>query len=298
MEGRALIKEEQVNNMQVYTMVEFKDEVEYNKNLKQLICDIEIMYPTKRAPRIPVLPENFTYNMLPNYQSSDASEIYFGLHKTTVELYGYKRLMSPFIIIGDASKGKTNMVKILASQACNKGKVYLFDSKDMSLYFMKDSQKMNYIQDEDDVADFVDDMKELQYQNKLAYEEAVKEGKNITPKDFYETLEPSYIIIDDMDDFTVQYQNNLTEMTELIKNASETGTGVIITINSSKAKKFDEFSTWLKTSSNGLVLGSIGTFLNYPTVLTKDMPVTGEGLLLLNGVYTKLLLPKFESNNL
>ncbi len=298
MEGRALIKEEQVNNMQVYTMVEFKDEVEYNKNLKQLICDIEIMYPTKRAPRIPVLPENFTYNMLPNYQSSDASEIYFGLHKTTVELYGYKRLMSPFIIIGDASKGKTNMVKILASQACNKGKVYLFDSKDMSLYFMKDSQKMNYIQDEDDVADFVDDMKELQYQNKLAYEEAVKEGKNITPKDFYETLEPSYIIIDDMDDFTVKYQNNLTEMTELIKNASETGTGVIITINSSKAKKFDEFSTWSKSSSSGLVLGNIGTFLNYPTVLSKDMPVTGEGLLLLNGVYTKLLLPKFESNNL
>ena len=41
----------------------------------------------------------------------------------------------PFIIIGDAAKGKTNMIKVMISQMMQKGKVFLFDSKDMELYF-------------------------------------------------------------------------------------------------------------------------------------------------------------------
>lgn len=53
-EGRVLVKHSasSVNLMQVYTMVAFKNEVEYNTCLKELIERVCRMYPNKRAPRI------------------------------------------------------------------------------------------------------------------------------------------------------------------------------------------------------------------------------------------------------
>ena len=100
-EGRALVKTDQVSVMQIYTMVPFKNEMEYNRNLKELIQNIREMYPTKRAPRIPVLPEIFLYSMLPDFTFRSGCEIGIGLHKASVEMRGFSRFMSPFLIVGE-----------------------------------------------------------------------------------------------------------------------------------------------------------------------------------------------------
>ena len=113
-EGRALVKPEQVHVMQTYTMVSFCNAVEYNLRLKEEIEHIKTMYPTKRAPRIPVLPETFTYTQLPQFPGRKEGELALGLHKATVELRGYSRMQSPFLIIGEGGKGKTNMIRVLA----------------------------------------------------------------------------------------------------------------------------------------------------------------------------------------
>ena len=62
--GRALVKTVNVNIMQVYTMVKFENDMEYNRKVKELIQKVAARYPDRRAPRIPVLPEQFRYEML------------------------------------------------------------------------------------------------------------------------------------------------------------------------------------------------------------------------------------------
>ncbi len=294
MEGRCMVKMETVNMMQIYTMVPFKNEMEYNKNLKELIEKVKILYPGKKAPRIPVLPESFIYSMLPDFGGTGEFELALGLHKASVEMRGYNRAMSPFLIIGDAAKGKTNMLKVIAEQAREKGKVYLFDSADMELYFLKEKENIAYIEDEEDVEDFMEEIKTAGNQNRKQFEEAVKAGRNITPKAFYETIAPMYILIDDLDDFIAGHQKNLNEMTTILKLAVETGIGVIATVHSSKPKSFDELNKWFKTSSNGLVVGNQGLSNIYPLIATRDLPALGEGLLYTNSAYERLLLPLYE----
>ena len=293
-EGRVLVKMEKANLAQVYSMVPFKNEIEYNKNLKELISRIRELYPTMRAPRIPVLPEIFMFPMLSDFAPQNKYEINLGLHKASVELRGFVRSMSPFLIIGDSGKGKTNMIKVAAAQAARKGRVFLFDSKDMELYFLRDMENVLYIEGSDDLHDGLTEIREISSRNKTAFEEAVRSRKNLIPKTFYETREPAYIIIDDLDDMMAQYQTNLQELTQVFKLAVETGIGVIATIHSSKPRGIDELNKWFKTSANGLVIGNQGTTNIYPMVALREMPVMGEGLLYTNSSYERLLLPKFE----
>lgn len=294
LEGRALVKMDKANLLQIYSTVPFKNEIEYNKNLKELIDRIREMYPSMRAPRIPVLPEIFLFSMLADFEPQSKYEIHLGLEKSTVGLRGYQRSMSPFLIIGDAGKGKTNMAKVIAKQAGRKGRVFLFDSRDMELYFLKGKENIFYMDEFDDVEDALEEIQEISEGNKKAFEEAVRSGKNVTPKAFYETRKPAYIIIDDLDDFIAEYQTEIKNLTAILKTAAETGIGVIATVHSSKPKGFDELNKWFKTSSNGLVIGSQGTGTVYPLISPKDMPGVGEGMLYTNSTYERLLLPKYE----
>lgn len=293
-EGRALVKMETVNVMQVYTMVAFKNAMEYNQKIKILIEQIKEMYPNQRAPRIPVLPESFTLSMLNHYDVADKFEIAIGLKKAAVLLCGYNRAMSPFLIIGDSGKGKTNMAKVITSQAALQGKVFLFDSTDMELYSFKDKRNIMYIEDGDDMDDFYDDVRDISNKNKMAFEAAVRGGQNVIPKIFYESVKPTYIIIDDLDEFITAHQSELAELTKIMKAAVDTGIAVIATVHSTKPKGFDELTKWFKTSANGLVIGSQGASNIYPMIPNKELPALGEGLLYTGGVYTRLLLPKYE----
>lgn len=293
-EGRTLVKMDQVNVMQVYTMVPFKTAIEYNKNLKTLIGQIKEMYPNQKAPKIPVLPDTFTLSMLERYDAADSFEIAIGLQKSTVLMRGYSRAMSPFLIIGDSGKGKTNVAKVFAQQAARIGRVFLFDSPDMELYSFKNKQNIHYVEDGDDMEDFYDDVRKISNENKTAFEKTVRAGQNVIPKIFYESVESTYIIIDDLDEFIIVHQSELIELTKIMKAAVDTGIAVIATVNSTKPKGFDELTKWFKTSANGLVIGSQGINNIYPMIPTKELPILGEGLLYTGGVYTRLLLPKYE----
>lgn len=293
-EGRALVKMEQVNVMQTYTMVPFGNAVEYNQNLKILIEQIKEMYPTKKAPRIPVLPETFTATMISQYEAERKFEIYWGLHKASVMLRGYSRIMSPFLIIGDAAKGKTNVAKVAIAQACRNGQVYVFDSPDMELYSFKGKTNITYMDSEYDLEDFLEEIQEAADRNKAAFEAAVKAGQNMAPKAFYESVTPVYIIIDDLDEFIGKYSTQMRELTTVLKNAAETGIGIIATVHSAKAKGFDDLFKWFKTASNGLVIGNPGMLNIFPMIANKELPALGEGLLYNGSSYERLLIPKYD----
>ena len=185
------------------------------------------------------------------------------------------------------------MAKVITAQAMEKGRVFLFDSKDMEMYSFKGRQNISYVTAQDGIESFISEVTSIGGANREAFAETVKSGKSITPRAFYETVEPAYIIIDDLDDFTTQYQSALNDLAVVIKTAAESGIGVIATLHSSKAKGYDDLNKWFKTSSNGLVVGNMGTTNIYPAVSMREMPALGDGLLYTNSAYERLLLPRF-----
>ncbi len=291
-EGRCLVKMNRVNRMQVYTMTRFSNEIEYNAGILKLIGAVQEMYPVTRAPKIPVLPERFTSNMLKDYAGKQA-DIYLGLHKVLVEVRGFLRGMSPFLILGDAAKGKTNLLKVIISQAHKAGKVYVFDSADRELYYTSSLGGVEYVDAAEDMEDFIEDMKELYTKRKEAFSQELKSHAEILPKNFYSTLEPCHIVIDDADDFVENNVSYHKALAECFKELAEVGVSIIVTMHLSKGKNFDELSKWFKAASYGIVAGPQGMNSIFPMVPQREQAAFGEGMLYMNGVYEKVLLPMY-----
>ena len=294
LEGRVLVKHSSVNLMQVYTMVPFKNELDYNTGLKKLLDRIAEMFPTKRAPRIPVLPEKFLSSMLERYPDTGNCEIALGLHKETVEKAGIMRNAAPFVILGDAGKGKTNLLKVILQQILGKSRIFLFDSPSRELFYLKGKDNLAYIEGLEDAEEFAEEFMEVAADRKGAFHRALEENPRILPKDFYYTCEQVYIVIDDTDEFVETTKTMSKEMAECLKQAAETGCGIIVAMHSAKAKGFDEVNKFFKTATEGIVIGTMGSSGMFPAVSNRELPALGEGLFYHNGSYERLLLPKYD----
>lgn len=291
--GRALVKTVNVNIMQVYTMVKFENDIEYNRKVKELIQKIAVKYPDRRAPRIPVLPEQFRYEMLSEFaDGAEPFDLAVGLEVESVTKAGFTRTQSPFVIIGETGKGKTNMLKCLLNQISEQGKAYLFDSSAMSLYSYQDKEGIMYVQDEDEFEDFIDQIKQLCGERKLRCKQELERNSAMTPMTYYQTEEPVYIVIDDMDKFLASGSAFENELYGVMTDAAECGVGIIITVHSAKLKGFDVLSKWVKAASHGLVLSPQGTLNIFPVRVQREYPQMGRGLLFHNGEYVTVQLPE------
>lgn len=290
-EGRALVKMEHTNLMQIYVPVLFRNEMEYNQALKRLVDSIGHMYPTMRAPRIPVLPEQFCHTMIADYKP-DQADIQIGLHKASVELRGMNRWMSPFVILGETARGKTNLLRVMLEQMRD-DKVYLFDAKSRELYSYCQEKYITYPEDGSDVEDIMEELKELVTARKQQMQEELHRDSSMNPRDVYGRFDTVYIVIDDVDDYLEFTGSYSKEMLQLLKDCTEVGIGVIATMHSAKAKGLDETLKWFKSTSYGILLGNPGTTGVFPNVPSRELPVMGEGLLFVNGSCERLMLPQW-----
>ena len=290
-QGRALVKTTNVNIMQVYTMASFEDDIEYNKKIKELIEKIAAKYPGRKAPRIPILPEPFIYPMMSEYSSEMTTiDIAIGLEVENVTKVGLLREQTPFVIIGESGKGKTNAVKVMLNQI--KDKVYVFDSSSLALFSYKEKENVRYILNENDIDVFVQEISALCQQRKEAFKAAMEKDLTISAAQFYKYEEAIYIIIDDIDYFLATNNKNEKVLAEVIMEAAACGIGVIVTVHAAKLKGYDALSKWIKTAVYGLVLSSQGIVNIFPVRTQREYPVMGQGLLFNNGTYKKVLIPE------
>lgn len=297
-EGRVLVKHENAANlMQVYVMTSFQNEVDYNAGIRELIGQIRQMYPTMRAPRIPMLPETFVSTMLAEYVRQKTDRILLGLHKETVEIRGFDRNCAPFIILGDSGRGKTNLLKVILEQIIGEGQIYLFDSSGKELFYQKSAKGVFYVETKEDAEEFIEMYKELSETRRSMFHKALEENPRISPKEFYAALEPVYIVIDDTDEFAENFKTLGKEMAECLRLAADTGCSIIASIHSTKSKAFDEVSKFFKTTTDGILLGNPGATSIFPTVPAKQLPAMGEGLLYHGGTFEQILLPKYVETN-
>lgn len=293
--GRVLIKfEGRVSAAQLYCPTGFIDDVEYTQKLKEKITQIKKLYPDEQAPRIPVLPETFTLEMMRDYEKVPA-DIYLGLHKKNVKLHGFKNGMSPFVIVGDTAKGKTNAIRVILSQLHSDKKVFLFDSKAMELYSCKEKTGILYIDTQELLEQWIEDMKAIIEKRKSEFRAEVEKTPGVLPRDIYQKMEPVYCIIDDVDDFAEFTKPKASEVGNVIREGASAGVTMIITAHTAKMKGIDDVVRFTKTATEGLVLSNQGMNAIFPLgISTKDQPQFMDGCLFHNGTYERLRMPKGE----
>lgn len=293
--GRVLVKhDDEVNMMQMYVMDEFKNDIEYNKSISNIIDKINEKTYGVKAPRIPVLPEILTYETMIEYEKQQDKDIYLGLDKESVELCGINRDMTPFVIIGESGIGKTDMLKIILKQISEENKVYLFDSKKLELYSNRTKENIEYIDNEEKVEDFVIELEEEIEYRQMFMRKKLEENKTLSPKEISRKLEPLYIIADDWDDFVELTNLHASKLGKLFELSTSLGITTILTANSSKMKGFDDITKFAKAATDGLVMGDQGTSNIFPLRSMKELPAYGDGLLFNNGTYIRIKLPKIE----
>lgn len=291
--GRAYVKLTDVHLMQLYLICPFSDEIGYNAGVRERIREIERKNPGKRAPRLVVLPEELSLEQFRNYRrEEDSCEIPIGLDVESVRAEGMGRMDSPFLVLGEAGRGKTTVLFSMIDQLLlyqRESDIALFDSK--SLLLLPYRGRVRYIESEEEALDLVDDVTELCTRRKSALEAALSKGEVKTPREFYENQRGCWLFIDDADDFMEKWKTQLLELFQMLVLASESGVGVVISIHAGKFRARNEFTAWLRSSSNGLLLGNPGAVGIFQPASSREYTSKGYGLLFRQGSYRKLLLP-------
>lgn len=290
--GRVLMGGETVHEAQIYIMAECEEQTLYDKALKALIQKIRRKYPGKEAPHIPVLPQELSSHLLKEYPG-DGSDYLVGLDIEDVTGKGFGKEAGLFVIVGNTGTGKTNILRVLARQAADSGKTYLFDSKSMELYSYRQTPDVLYVDGEKERAAFIREISEEWKARRRILREQLKKYPDISPKKLIGSMSYCSILIDDLDDFTEFMKDDLNQAALLIKEGAALGIVCIVTVHAAKARGIGELDRMVKQAANGLVLGPQGIIPIFPVSSMRENPKFGDGLLFKNGVYTRVRLPKY-----
>lgn len=290
--GRTMVKTGEINCMQFYSMVQSENELEYSEGIRKLVGEIRSMNAGKEAPHIPTLPEEFYSGMLEEYGGEDR-EFYIGLEKENVVKEGFFGGETPFVILGENSRGKTNMLQVILDQISDDRQIYLFDSPGMELYAYGRKENVTYVNSQEEAVKFREAMEAEIRQRRQKLQEALETNPGVNPKLLLRKTDAPVIIMDDVDNFITLVKTDMNKQAALLRDAVEVGIPWIVTVYATRTRGIDEVNRLVKQASNGLVLGSQGVSTIFPTVSTRDVPEMGSGLLFKNGSYRKVRLPKW-----
>lgn len=256
------------------------------------IEEIRAQHPDNEAPHIPILPEELTMAQFDEFNRDD-STLYLGLEKEQVFLTGLRRLMSPFFIIGEAQKGKTNALKILLSQFMERdAPVIIFDSSAMELYGYQSYENVNYIQDMNHFVNYMNELEAEIEEREHVLHKRLQENVHLLPQAIAEEFAPYYIVIDDLDDFYGLQTTSAKEIAEMFQRGNKVGMTFIVTGNVAKLKGAEEITKWFKAATNGLMVSPQGYQSIFPVPVGQDKIAFGDGILIQNGNFCSIQLPK------
>ena len=291
--GRAMVKYEGINMMQMYTAVPFENEIQYMQEIKETVRQINDTYPGKHAPKIPILPESLRYEQLCEYEvAAGKPELLLGLDVEEVKAEGLSMVQSPFAIIGESGRGKTNTLKCILNQLDEAQQVYIFDSKSRELNSYKAMENVTYVQTDEQIEEFVMAMKELGDVRNEEFSMAMADNEELTIKEFISWQEPVYVVVDGTDEFVERMNENYEdEIADVLERVTGLGVMIVFSIHSSKFHGYDELTGFIKKANYGLVLGDQGMAEIFP-MSYSDTVEFGRGFLFRNGSKAEVMLPE------
>ena len=147
--GRALVKRDGINLMQLYAPVPCESELAYNELLKERIREVAQASTEERAKGIPTLPEKLYYEMLPQYPGYEekAGRLPVGINVETLEVKYLEVEKEPGLVIGEGGMGRTNTLCNVLKHIHRQNaavSIYLFDSPKGDLAFTKAWEGVHY----------------------------------------------------------------------------------------------------------------------------------------------------------
>lgn len=289
--GRALVKLDAISLMQLYTPVDFKSELDYRNQVKELIGRICDNSSEEKAPGIPVLPETFVSLQMGDYPCILPDIISLGLEIEDVQLAGMRRMESPFLIIGPGGSGKTNALYVMLEQFIRDSRVYLFESRKKDCLVWK--QSVHYLDSEGLIEDAFEDLSEEISRRRKGFEAWLKEYPQGSVEQYYRGQERIVLAVNEVEDLVQQTEEK--QCTEFFQTAVEAGMEVVFLGESSRLKGRDLFTKYVRSSVYGLVLGDQGVSEVFQVGRSREVPKkVEEGLLFRRGRYIRLLLPRWE----
>lgn len=282
---------ESVHEAQLYVMADCTECAFYTRGLKTLIQEIRRSCSGREAPHIPVLPQEFGSGMLRDY-TSDGSSYLVGLDAEEVVGKGFDQTAGLFVIIGNTGTGKTNILKVLADQAGDLGKTYLFDSKSMELYALRQNPNTLYVDGKKALELFMEELSEELKSRRKLLQERLQACPGMLPRQVIEEMSFYTVLIDDLDDFAEFVNMELDRIAAMFKEGRTLGVNCIVTVHAAKVHGISEMDRMVKQAANGLVLGPQGVVPIFPVASMREYPKFGDGLLFKNGVYRRVRIPE------
>ena len=287
--GRALVKSDEVNLMQIYAPVSYSTGLEYNQKLSALVRQIIDASSEEKAKGIAVLPEQFQFNMLYEFEAGEKADVYLGLEKENVERLGIRTSDTPFLIVGPVRSGKSNVCKILLKQMADFRRIFLFDAKDYELQDRNEEENVDYIDNEQALLECMEELTDLAEERK---EDCLSGKGKMTMREFYGTLDKYCIFINGLNDFS-EFIKDKSDVIQTILRAAETGILIVMVGHSAHIPVRNETAKLVKAAENGLILGEPGMNTPFPTFRGKELPDRIEdGLLFKKGMGVMIRLPK------
>jgi S-DNA-T family DNA segregation ATPase FtsK/SpoIIIE len=249
--GRAMVTHEGVNVMQCYMPISAETDREYVKRLGELIADISGRYEQVAISAVAMLPEEVMLEDL-KLDESPKGMIPVGLDAETVNVRYLDMSEGLHLIVGKPRSGKSNVLKLILS-GIREGHVFICDNISMNLRECARGDDSTYIYDDSDTEGFFAKLEQAVEEREQSFQES---DGGMLPREYYLTLEPISLVIDEGDNFVSLFENQDDEMADLIKRFIITGGSAFVSIG---AKGLDGYGTlaslFKDTAQRGIVLG-------------------------------------------
>jgi len=255
--GRALVKQESIHLLQLYTPVSCEDELTYNSEMKSLIDEVMKASTEEKAVGVPVLPEVLHYEMLSQYPKyvEDKTLLPIGLDTETLEVQYLDLKTELGLIVGGAGTGKTNVVKTLMKHVMD-AKIYIFDNKEGMLRSYASQENIFYANTQEEANELLSNIQEIVEERQECYEEAKIEDMSLTVKDFAREAKKMYIVLDSLQQ-VYEMMGDVASIDILAEAIKYGFLGVVTSDTRIKKVSDSEFFNLFTSPTQGLVIGSV-----------------------------------------
>ena len=299
--GRAYIKKEDASLAQIYLPVEGENDVEVLKHMKRLVQELKETYSDVPKPRsIPMLPRRLEFAaFVNNYGVEPAKKkLAIGLNEETVEpVYIDWNRQKHCLIIGDAQKGKTNVLKLFINGMRENGAgVALFDSINRSLVEYADVEGIDYLETKEAIANWIQEVEEEFTRRESLYLEASYERRAHELE-----FTPLILMVDGISNFMQNIDARMQpQLANLMKNYSHLGFSIVITGGANEISKgFDPFTNEMKQVKQAVLLTkkSDQNVFTLPYTRNEQEIQAGFGYYVVDGKAQKIQIPLTSAIN-
>jgi len=249
MQGRALIKLKDVHVAQCYLPVPYENDIDYAKQIGQIISNLSEQNTGSKATGIRVVPDVVTYEDLIPFLNIEAKQAIMGFNIETTDPVYLDMNITCQLIIGGSSTGKTNILKLIAAQF-SKSILFVADSRSGELNELE-GQVAAYMETEQQLDGFYQSLSDEVNMRRQALE-----SSGMRTREFFASQSPVLVLIDDGDNFIELCKSKARDMEELIPKAMEAGITFIVTTHPSRLRGYDNLTKVLKDTQAGMVLGN------------------------------------------